>query len=396
MTHPPPLDLALVGGGLQNGLIALAVLAARPTARIALFERGPRLGGNHTWCFHQGDLDAAQAAWVDPLVAHRWPNYDVAFTGYRRALASPYACVTAERLDEVVRARLAAAPGAELYTDTEVVALGPGRLAFRRGGGVQSVRAHTVVDARGPDRARGVGGWQKFVGIELELTAPHGLTTPLLMDATVEQVDGSRFVYVLPLGPRRLLVEDTCFSESPALDGPRLLAQARAYVAARGWKVAAELREERGVLPLYWQTAVTPPAQGLISAGYQGGWFHPVTGYSFPPAARLAAAIGRAIADDTDPAAAVAALVPEHERQLRFAMRLVWMMFKWFPPERRIGVLEHFYRLPDDTIRRFYGLASTTADRTRMFLGRPPRGLSLRAMIAAAAPPASPLTEATS
>ena len=43
------LALALIGGGLQNGLIALATLAARPSARIALFERGPTLGGNHLW-----------------------------------------------------------------------------------------------------------------------------------------------------------------------------------------------------------------------------------------------------------------------------------------------------------------------------------------------------------
>ena len=38
-------DLILVGGGLQNGLIALAVRSRWPHARIALVERGDHVGG---------------------------------------------------------------------------------------------------------------------------------------------------------------------------------------------------------------------------------------------------------------------------------------------------------------------------------------------------------------
>ncbi len=58
------VDYALVGGGLQNGLLALALRAARPAARLALVERGATLGGNHTWCFHAGDLPAARSVCV--------------------------------------------------------------------------------------------------------------------------------------------------------------------------------------------------------------------------------------------------------------------------------------------------------------------------------------------
>ncbi|MBE7448295.1 MAG: lycopene beta-cyclase CrtY [Kofleriaceae bacterium] len=385
-----PLDLALVGGGLQNGLVALATLAARPDARIAIFERGPALGGNHTWCFHDGDLPDDARPWLEPLVARRWAGYEVRFAPYRRALASGYACITSARFDEVVRATLAAAPHARVHTGVDVVAIAPGKVTVRAGGDgapLHTVAATTVVDARGPGKAAVTGGWQKFVGQELELEAPHGLTDPVLMDATVPQVDGFRFVYVLPLGPDRLLVEDTCFSEDPALDAPRLRQQLAAYVAAQGWRVRTQLREEDGVLPLPWQTEVVPPRPGLVTAGYQGGWFHPVTGYSFPVALRVATTIAHAVARGDDPAAAVAATVPAHQAQLRFALRLVWMMFRWFPPASRAGVLEHFYRLPEDTVRRFYALALTGRDQARMFLGRPPRGLSWRAMVRAGGGP---------
>ena len=37
-------DVILVGGGLQSALIALAVLARQPGARVAIVERASRLG----------------------------------------------------------------------------------------------------------------------------------------------------------------------------------------------------------------------------------------------------------------------------------------------------------------------------------------------------------------
>ena len=53
----------------------------------------------------------------------------------------------------------------------------------------------------GPSRGR--AGYQKFVGLEIRTPQPHGMVRPLLMDARVAQIDGFRFVYVLPLAPDR-------------------------------------------------------------------------------------------------------------------------------------------------------------------------------------------------
>ena len=223
------------------------------------------------------------------------------------------------------------------------------------------------------------------MGLELALDAPHGLPRPVLMDACVPQVDGYRFMYVLPLAPDRLLVEDTYFSERAYLDVDTIAAEVRAYADARGWR-GAVVRTETGVLPLPWQCAVVAPRPGLITAGYQGGWFHPVTGYSLPIAARLAEAIADGLAAG-DVLARVDALADQHGAQLGFACRLVWMMFRWFPPAQRRGVLEHFYRLPEDTIARFYALTLSRRDRTRVFLRRPPPGLSWRALVAGGVTP---------
>ena len=273
--------------------------------------------------------------------------------------------MTSARLDRVVRPAID-----ELALDTTALAIEPHRVETTRG----LLRARTVIDARGPAQLPTTRcGWQTFVGQEI-LAAGHGLARPILMDATVEQRGGFRFLYVLPLAPDRLLVEDTCFATTPWLDVAAGRAAIAAYAAAHGWALTAIVREETGVLALPLALDVPAPGEPLV-AGYGGGYFHPVTGYSFPIAARLAAAIA------TGAPEAVQAVHRAHVAQLPFALRLNRMLFQWFAPEQRYHVLERFYRLPEPTIRRFYALELTALDRARFFVGRPPRGLSLRGML---------------
>lgn len=370
-------DYALVGGGLQNGLIALALRAQQPNARIVMLERGPAPGGNHTWCFHAGDIPEG-AAWIEPLVTVRWTGYDVAFPTRRRTLETPYACISSERLAERVTAALDT-PGSRLLVGANAEQVEAQRVVVRDGDSTREISATAVIDARGPDRSAVLHcGWQKFVGQELVLEAPHGLDRPMLMDATVLQRDGFRFMYVLPFAADRLLVEDTYFSDGSQLDVDGVRAEIAAYVTARGWR-GEVVREEIGLLPMPWELA-PPGAEAPLVAGYAGSWFHPVTGYSFPIAARLAAFIAaRPAAELFGPE--LAAFASAHARQLSFAQRLTRMMFRWFTPAQRHHVLARFYRLPDEAIRRFYALELTAFDRARIFAGAPPRGMSWRAVL---------------
>ena len=65
------------------------------------------------------------------------------------------------------------------------------------------IAASGVIDARGPDGPMpGIElAWQKFVGVEYDAPG-HGLEAPIIMDATVDQSDGYRFVYSLPFSER--------------------------------------------------------------------------------------------------------------------------------------------------------------------------------------------------
>ncbi len=372
----PEFDYALVGGGLQNGLLALALRHRQPAARIVLLEREGSLGGNHTWCFHAGDLGGPMPAWLEPLVVHRWPGYRVRFPSYERTLSGQYSAITSSRLHTVVSDAVGGSRGGKLLLETEVSSVHPDRVLLASG---EALDATVVVDARGPARPRAdaPAGYQKFLGLELELDEPHRLETPMLMDACVDQSEGYRFVYVLPLGPTRLLVEDTYFHESPELDRERLHGYVTSYVERQGWRHGGIVREEAGVLPMPWRGSRRRPGSGPLLAGYRGGWFHPGTGYSLPVAFRLAEFVAAEHPERLF-GRALSGFAARHRRQARFAQLLNRFLFRWFAPSHRIAVFERFYRLPETTIGNFYALRLTSADRLRLVAGRPPRGLSLR------------------
>ena len=374
------LDYVLVGGGLQNALVLLGLLERRPGVRVALVEREHRLGGNHTWCFHAADVPAGMAAVARALVEHSWPGYRVRFPGGERRLDAAYRGFSAERLRAVLAERCAGAPGVRVLTGREAAEVGEHRVRLEDG---ETLEARVVVDARGPDVAgtRGASGYQKFVGVELELDRDHGLELPLVMDATVAQRDGYRFLYVLPLGARRVLVEDTSFSDSPQLDVAGLRAGALAYAEANGLGGGRVVRDEQGVLPMPFRgQGPRPWRSGPLQAGYRGGWLHAATGYSFPIALRLAELVSRLEPEELF-GTELARLAADVRFQSRFAYRLNHLLFHWFLPEGRTGVFERFYRLPEATIERFYALRTTRGDRFRILVGRPPRGLSLRARL---------------
>ncbi|MGB0514569.1 MAG: lycopene beta-cyclase CrtY, partial [Wenzhouxiangellaceae bacterium] len=236
--------LLLAGGGLANGLIALKLAETHPDTRIVLFEAGDTPGGNHTWSFHANDLDDEGHRLMAPLVAYRWDAQKVQFPDYQRTLDQAYLTTHSDALAE----RLAATPAIEQRCNARVLQVEPNAVVLEDG---ERIEGSATIDGRGPGKSTGmVLGFQKFLGHEIRTAEPHGVTTPVIMDATVSQQDGYRFVYVLPLTEDRLLVEDTYYSEAGDLSREALVERIDAYIADRGWRKVERVREEHGVLPI--------------------------------------------------------------------------------------------------------------------------------------------------
>ncbi len=370
----PSFDLVLIGGGLANGLVAHRLSALRPELRVAIVERGASLGGDHTWSFHATDVPPATQAWLDPFVAHRWASQRLAFPGRNILLPTPYRSVTSERFDAII----SGLPNLTLYLQREARAIGPRQVVLDDG---ITLDAGAVIDGRGVlDRGALDLAWQKFVGSEVRLAEPHGLTAPVIMDATVEQRDGFRFVYLLPFGPDRLLIEDTHYSDGPGFSVAGYLSEIEAYATARGWRIAEVLRTEKGALPIALggdPARLFDATPGVAKVGLAAGLFHPTTGYTLPDAARLADKI--AAAPDLS-APALARLTRTHAldlwRRRRFFRLINRMLFRAAGTAGRRQILSHFYRLPAPLVERFYGDRLTPLDKLRILSGRPPVPIS--------------------
>jgi len=365
-------DLAIVGGGLAGGLIARAVHQRHPEAEIRLIEGGAHLGGNHLWSFFASDVAPADRWLVSPLISHGWTRYDVAFPDHARTLKSPYYSVESRQFEH---AMLAALPAQTVMVERKAIEVGATYVLLADG---DRVEAKGVIDCRGTgDLATIELGWQKFLGRELVLSAPHALERPMVMDATVAQRDGYRFVYCLPFAPDRIFVEDTYYSDDRSIDAVVLGSRIDAYVAAQGWQGTSVAREESGALPVaiggdfqaYWRSG----GAGVAKAGMRAGLFHPLTSYSLPDAVRTASLVARA---GTFEGAALHDLLHRHAgrtwRSRRFYRLLAAMLFKAAEPEERYRVLARFYRLDEGLIRRFYAANSNLGDKIRVMTGKPP------------------------
>lgn len=364
-------DLVLVGGGLANCLIAYRLAERRPELRTLILERGPTLGGHHTWSFHEHDLGAEQWRWMRPFAEHSWPRHEVRFPRRTRVLSSAYHTVSSRHLAGIVTPALRG----RIRVDTEVREVFPSSVRLADG---TSIEASAVIDGRGDPRSPHLDiAYQKFIGQFVTTRTDHGLDGPILMDATVRQQDGYRFIYTLPFSGRSLLVEDTRYSDSPTLDRDSFCAAIDDYAHSRGWAVAEVTGEEQGVLPIvlagdidrFWGEG---PA-GVARSGMRAALFHPTTGYSLPEAVRMADDLGRRTSFGSG----------ELFEWTRHRSHLLWrrgsyfrllnrMLFHAADPDQRFRVLERFYGLPEPLIRRFYAGRLRWTDKVRLVTGSPP------------------------
>jgi lycopene beta-cyclase len=365
----PSTSVLLAGGGLANSLIAYRLAKARPEATVTLVEGGATLGGRHTWSYFASDLPP-RADWVSPFVVRRWEEYEVRFPRRQRRIGDGYRSVTSERLHEVVLDAL----GGHVRLNAPIASVESNTVRLKDG---TALEADLVIDGRGPSAMPELFlGYQKFVGLTVSLWEDHGLAGPILMDATVVQRDGYRFLYVLPWDARTLLIEDTFYSDRADLDHGVIREAIGAYASAQGWRVKEVLAEEEGVLPValegdiqaYWRRL-----EGVARSGLRAALFHPTTGYSLPDAVNLADALS---AEPILTSPIVEALVRSRSLSLwkerAFFRLLNRMLFRAAAPEERYRVFERFYGLSEPLIRRFYAAQLTRADKLRLITGKPP------------------------
>jgi lycopene beta-cyclase len=281
----------------------------------------------------------------------------VRFPNHRRSLCAGYFSIASDQFRDVLMREL----GDRVRLGARVEALRPNGVTLAGG---EEIAADAVIDGRGfrPSPAMAIR-FQTFLGRELRFAAPHGLSAPIIMDATTPQEGGYRFTYVLPFSAETALVEDTAYEDAGRIDRAALSRRIDDYCGARGWRPVETLREEAGVLPItldgdpqrFWREQGAVPAVGL-----RGAFFHPVTGYSLPNAVRVAELVSAI--PELRSAAIQATLQRQSERlwrEQKLFRALNRMLFLAGTPDERWRVMERFYRLPENLISRFYAARQT-------------------------------------
>ncbi|QFZ22009.1 lycopene cyclase family protein [Saccharothrix syringae] len=331
--------VVVVGGGPAGR--ALARECAALGLRTTLVDRDP----GRPW-------RATYAAWADELPAGA-PVSVVAsrarVVGTREhRLARAYAVLDNERLRE-------------LPDGVEVVA---GRVVARTASGVRLADGR-VVSGRVVRATGAVGGRaaQTAVGVVVPAAAARPFVGPdeaLIMDwrrPPARTTEDPTFLYAIPLGADRVLLEETSLARRPGLPLPELRLRLRARLAAHGVAVP-DGDEERVHIPLD-----VPPAAGAFGAA--AGFVHPATGYSVATSLRRAPGVARALAEGRP----VGRSVPErvvHGLRLRGLTALLAMR-----PDEVPQFFDNFFLLAENDQRAYLGdhgdLRGTTRAMLRLF-----------------------------
>lgn len=376
-------DMIIVGAGLSGLLTAWRCLDVNPNLTVQILEASERIGGDHTWSFNLTDVSEELRDWIHPFIAHQWEQYDVKFPKRKRTLDIPYCTGNSDTLRACVqphidRGRL------RVLLNTSVEDISPEFVVLKSG---EKLTATCVLDARGFEPNEDVFlGYQKFVGHVIKTKTPHGVERPIIMDATVEQLGGYRFVYCLPYSDTELLVEDTYYTDGSELRSQEVDARITDYIRDRlsvdDYEV---IRREKGVLPItlavlkrsIFKKHSNIESLPTPSIGIRGGFFHAVTGYSFPDALTVAEIIADEILENGNAEielfpAFLIGVKERHWQRERFLRLLNRMLFRAAKPTERYAVLERFYGLNQGLIERFYAGTLTRRDKARILIGKPP------------------------
>src|SRR5690606_20223898 len=254
--------------------------------------------------------------------------------------------------------------------NSNISSLGENEVKFSSG---ETLKAHCIVDARGWKKSESIpSGYQKFVGLDIKLKRPHGLKGVRLKDVRVEQIDGYRFVYILPWNEDEVLVEDTYYSNSSELNTHDIRNRILSYVEREGWEVEAILREESGCLPLTSSFEI-PKDNGPVKLGARSGEYQPVTGYTFPQTFhRIHVLLSLKEMSTEVWKQKLNQIQRQDKKQRAYFHFLNKLLFQAASPEKRYLILEHFYTLPALIIERFYQGRLSAKDKIRIFVGKPP------------------------
>jgi len=371
------VDVAILGGGCAG--LSLAVrLAEAPGAlrRVVVLEARESYARDRTWCGW-----SLRPHPFSRLVSHSWRSWEVRWRGEvvtGSAAGLPYEHLRADDVYASALERIGASDAVRTEVGVEVGALEAaedGHLVRTSRG---DVRARVVVDTRPGSAALEPGGLvQSFFGCEA--VDPYDSGAATLMDFDVPHTPTLTagevaFVYRLPLGDGRALVEATSFAPVRVPDGVHR-ARLGGYLDERGVARVGEF-EESGAIPMAETRQGPRGAAGLVRTGIAGGAAKPSSGYAFHAIQRTADALADALRRGETPDRA-----PAPRSGLDAWLDRVFIRFLQDQPERAPDAfMRMFARVDGAALVRFLMEEPRVGDRLQVVRAMPKAPLTRAAL----------------
>ena len=299
-------DIIIAGAGAAGLNLAHALTqAGLGDRRVLLVDRAPKTANDRTWCFWERGDNA-----LESIIYRRWSRLAVHSADTSLLLnPAPYAYKMLRSSDFYahMNAWLQSQPAVErAYGEVQGFDDDANSVTVRIDGRAYRARyAFSSLPAQPQAKPHQHALLQHFLGWVIETEAPlFDPATATLMDFRIEQAGETRFVYTLPLDPRRALVEFTVFSRE-LLPRETYVRELRAYIQQRlDIQEFAITHDEFGVIPMTDAPFARRASAHVMTIGASGGATKPSTGYTFLRTQRQARAIARALLAGQDPFAA--------------------------------------------------------------------------------------------
>lgn len=279
MTPAVDADLIILGGGLAGLTLAARLARERSGPRVIVLEPRTTYQDDRSWCFWRPEQHN-----LSHLVSHQWKTWtfsdaagaivrhQVPGLTYQYIRGSSFYASSQNDIAESVRIDLQLGVQARSLT-----VCGDGVRVETSAG---SLLARQVIDTR--PKATEAMLYQSFAGMEIESDQPlpYDPREVTLMGSLAADSEGLRFIYTLPLGPNRAIVEWTRFGTKP-IERDLLLRELEELLSDRGLSGVRRLRTEGGVLAMGLGRQDAPALSGVVNAGASGGALRAASGYGF-------------------------------------------------------------------------------------------------------------------
>lgn len=400
---PDRYKYVILGAGCSGLSLCYYLLELGETEPILLLDRKTGFVNDRTWCFW--DVEPTP---FSHLATKRWQSWSLRTSCGSATQTTgryPYLCIESSDFYEYAVRSIEAHPNVTLRLGEEVLNLQPAAGGIRVKTSEGTYEGELAFDGRGLppgsphfEKARKEAPWvpQKFLGQRVRAERPvFDPERCTLMDFSVDQRRGLRFMYVLPFTPQTALVENVYLSEARVTE-EEYRAETGEYLrdayglSGNEYEVSGE---EKGYIPMTSYEFPQRLGERVYSIGMLGGQTRPSTGYTFLRIQRYCRRLAESLA-----ASGGRPEVPARTDSRRYdLLDALFLRFMQEHPERCPEIYHQMFAgVPADALVRFLTEKSSPLDEARL-IGALPKTpfirLALRTALEKlleAAPPSRP------